>query len=65
MQDADRPIAFARFLREVGLVQLVGGREWQWLGARFSIPGFSHGISLKLTRRVGLSVVLVLRAILP
>ena len=27
MQDADRPVAFARFLGEMGLVQLVGARE--------------------------------------
>jgi len=37
----------------VGLVHLVGAREGLWVGTRFAIPGFSHELSLMLTRLAG------------
>jgi len=35
----------------VGSVHSLGAREGLWVGTRFAILGFSHGLSLKLTRR--------------
>jgi len=34
----------------------LGAREGLWVGTRFAILGFSHGLSLKLTRRAALPV---------
>jgi hypothetical protein len=46
-----RSIAHARILGEVGLARLLGAREGLSVGMRFAILGFSHKLSLKLTRR--------------
>jgi len=39
----------------VGSVHSLGAREGLWVGTRFAILGFSHGLSLKLTRRAAFS----------
>jgi len=49
----------------VGSVQSLGAREGLWVGTRFAILGFSHGLSLKLTRRAAPSGELVLPAGMP
>ena len=59
------PVALARSLGEVGSVHSLGEREDLWVGTRFAILGFSHGLSLNLTRRAGSLVLLVWPARLP
>jgi hypothetical protein len=55
-------MAAAPILGEVGLVHLLGAREKSWVGTRFAILGFSHRLSLMLTRRAAHSVCLALPA---
>jgi len=47
---------------EVGPECFAGARSWPPVGTRLANSGFSHSLSLKLTRRAGPSVVLVLPA---
>ena len=54
----DLSLGLARTDTDVGLERIAGARNWPPVGTRFAFLGFSHGLSLKLTRRAGPSATL-------